>query len=167
MRKILVLFAVIGLLLQSVSAFQTKAVNYAGDWTLDKSKSELPRMMQGIESMTMKVTQTEKELTTETTTTGGQRGGGTQKATYSLDGKETTGEVGGRFGGTATYKAKVEKDGKVSLSSERKVSGPMGEFTLKTTETWELTDDGKTLKISRTNDTPNGAMSSTLYFTKK
>lgn len=168
MRNFLFLCALLALSLTSLAA-QTKPTNFAGDWSLDLKKSELPQMMQGIEGMTMNVAQDEKSLKTTSVTTGGRREGGAgggQTLTYSLDGKETTAEMGGRFGGAATLKASWEKDGKLNLNSVRKANFQGNEFTITTKETWEMTSDGA-LKITRVSDTPRGQMSSTLYFIKK
>jgi hypothetical protein len=166
MRKTLFLLVLFALSLTSVLA-QTKAANYAGEWSLDMKKSELPRMMQNVESMTMTVTQDEKTLKTTTSTKGGAREMPAQSISYSLEGKETVAEVGGMMGGTATLKAKIEKDGKLILNSVRKANFQGNEVTITIKDRWELIDEGKTLKISRTTDTPRGSMSSTLYFTKQ
>jgi TonB family protein len=135
-----------------------------------------------VESMTMKVAQTEKEIKVTTTTKramptdggamnrgGGMMGGsGEQTLTYSLEGKETKAEVGGgMMAGTATLKASLESDGKLKLSSTREINGQMGAMTIKTKETWELADEGKTLKVSRETESPRGTNSSELIFTKK
>jgi hypothetical protein len=56
---------------------QAAAPNFAGTWTLDKSKSQgLSQRMQGADSVQWVITQTDKELTIEEKVTGGQMGGG-------------------------------------------------------------------------------------------
>ncbi len=103
---------------------------------------------------------------------GGGMGGrgmmdGTQTVTYSLDGKETKVETPGIPGASATLKAKAEKDGKLQLSSSRTFNGQAGEMTLTTKDTWELADSGKTLKITRSSESPRGSQTMEMYFTKK
>lgn len=178
MKKILFLTCV-GCLLH-LAAFAQNKTDFSGDWELDTVKSKLDERMR-VESMTMKVAQTEKELKVETVTKrsaqtdggmnrgGGMMGGsGPQTLVYSLDGKETKAEVGsGMMAGTATLKASLETDGKLKLSSTRDINTQMGAMTIKTKETWELTDGGKTLKVSREMETPRGTNSSELVFTKK
>jgi hypothetical protein len=185
MKKLAILAAVFCLF--SLSAFAQSKTNFTGNWELDAKKSKLPEMSR-IEAMSMKVTQTDKDLKIESTTKrtarpesdgtgagnrrgnwgGGFGGDGTQTLNYSLEGKETTTEaVAGIPAASATLKANLEKDGKLSLTSTRKFSAQMGEVTVTTKETWELMDGGKTLKVARETQSPRGAQTSEMYFTKK
>jgi hypothetical protein len=94
-------------------------------------------------------------------------GGGDATTVYSLDGKETVGEVDGPMGKMpVTYKAAVGSDGALVLTNSRSFNGPMGEIKLSTKETWKLSPDGKTLTVERENTTPRGAQTSTLVFVK-
>ncbi len=145
-----------------------------------------------VESMSLNVAQTDKELKVETTTKrgaptevkregssnsammgGGMRGNGggmmdgAQTVSYSLEGKETKLETPGIPGADAILKAKMEKDGKLKLSTTRTFNGPQGEMTMTTKETWELMDGGKTLKVTRDRESPRGTETSEMYFTKK
>lgn len=191
MKKILFLTTFVCLL--AISAFaQDKKADFSGNWTLDVSKSKLDERMR-VESMTMNVTQTEKELKVETaikrlpppdgaTQGGGQGsgmgrgggfgrggfGGGDGTVTYTLDGKETTIQQQSLMGQIPVkLKAELEKDGKLKLNSSRAVNTQMGEFTITTKETWSLSDDGKTLTVKRDMETPRGTNSSEMVFTKK
>ncbi len=200
MRKITALTALFCLMLaasvvfaQDKMADKMKSTNFAGTWELDKAKSKLPGNMP-IESMSLNVAQTDKELKVETTTKRGApteakregsgaammgggmgRGGGlgraqmdgAQTVSYSLDGKETKLETPGIPGADATLKAKMEKDGKLKLSTSRTFNGPQGEMTMTTKETWELMDGGKTLKVTRDRESQRGTETSEMYFTKK
>ena len=140
MIKKVVFMAIFSLCLavMTISA-QEKAIDFSGNWELDKAKSKLDERAR-IESMTINVTQTDKELKIETTTKrgappegtnrggngsgggrqgGGGFGGGDGTQTYSLDGKETKAQVGsGQFAGEATFKAKWEKS-TLKLTSSR------------------------------------------------
>ena len=204
MKKLVFLLAVFCLL--SIGAFaQAKTTDYSGEWSLDKGKSTLSRRMQNVESMTMTVTQTEKELKVATAAKrgappqgtqgpgggpppqggapgaggpppggggpgGGMGGGrgmgggmGDQTLLYNLEGKETSIEVPGFNGGTATLRTTAKWDGgKLSLATSRVTE--MGD--IKTTETWELQADGS-LKIKRSTDSPRGTDLNDLVFTKK
>ncbi len=178
---------------QDKMASQMKTTNFAGTWELDKTKSKLPETSR-VESISLNVAQTDKDLKVESTTKraaptevkspdggammggamrgngGGMRRGimdGTQSVTYSLDGKETTLETPGIPGAGVTSKAKMEKDGKLKLSTSRSFNGQQGEMSMTTKETWELLDGGKTLKITRDMESPRGTQSSEMYFTKK
>jgi hypothetical protein len=191
MRQKMILMAAMCLLLSAVAAFAQTKTDFSGDWTLDVSKSKLPEMMH-VESGTMKVTQTDKDINIVTDfkraaapegagggNGGGMRGagggmgrggggmmGGSGTMTYTLDGKETSVEAGGQMGGTVKLKSKWDKE-KLKLNSTRNISTPMGEMAIITRETWEIVDGGNALKIKREMETPRGAQTSELYFTKQ
>jgi hypothetical protein len=180
MKKLLFLAAVLCLI--SISAFaQSKTTDFSGTWTLDSTRSKLGDRSR-IESMTLTVSQTAKELKVDTTTTrqappadaptGGRMGrggfgGSDGTVIYSLEGKETMIEIDGPNGKVPVkYKASLDA-GKANLSSDRSFSGPMGDIMITTKETWSLSDDGKTLTIVREQSTPRGTNTSTLVFAKK
>jgi hypothetical protein len=155
MKKFVFLLSIVCLF--AMSAF-AQTPSFAGDWKLDTSKLDERRAAM-IESQTMKVEQTDKEIKSTTTIV--------QKA-----GAQTNGRGMGP-GGTNTYKLDgsevvTERDtpnGKVSIKTTTKLNGnkleisntfpgPNGDVTNKTT--WELSADGKTLTVKSTRMTPNG-----------
>lgn len=180
------IFATILVFISAFSAFaQTKSIpDFSGKWELDIQKSKLdPRSR--IESMTMTVSQTQKELKIETNikrqpmenqdlNPGFMRGGAgfgfspDTDFTYSLDGKETEKEVETPFGPSSiSLKAEFnEKESKLKLTQKRTVNSPMGEITLVSKETWKLSEDGKTLTVKREIETPRGLNVSELVFSK-
>ena len=187
MKKLLFLSVFVCLTALSVFA-QDKKADFSGTWTLDAGKSKLDERAR-IESMTLTVTQTDKEVKIETATKrlpppegltqgdgqgggmrrggGGGFGGGDGTTVYSLDGKETTAEVEGRMG-KSLVKSKGEiEGGKLKLSSVRTFNTQMGEVSMTTRETWTLSDDGKTLTVKREMESPRGTNSSEMVFTKK
>jgi len=190
MKKISVLAAFFCLLFATSAVFaQVQGINFAGSWELDAGKSKLPERMR-VESMTLNVKQTDKEIKVETNTKraarpegdrpmggggmgrggGGGMGGGNGTVSYSLDEKETTVKTESPEGmpsSSVTLRAKMEKDGKLKLSSSRSFDTPNGSMTAKTTETWELVDGGKGLKVTRETETMRGTQSSEMYFTRK
>ncbi len=162
---------------QAVVAVFAATPNFAGNWELDVGKSKLPAGMQ-IESMTLTVVQTEKELQIQSVTKRARgsmgspmrrSGDGTQTVVYSLEGKEINAEIGsGVMAGKETRRASVTSDGKLSLTLMRSFNNETGgTVTVKTNDTWELMDEGKTLKVIRYMETPRGATNAELYFTKK
>ncbi len=182
MKKALFLTAFVCLLAVSAFAQDNKKTDFSGSWTLDASKSKLGERAR-IESMTMTVTQTDKDIKVETATKrlpppagamqdgggqgGGMRRGGDGTSVYSLDGKETTTETEGQMG-KSLVKQKAELDGgKLKLSSTRIFNTQMGEVSINTKEIWTLSDDGKTLTVKRDMETPRGTNSSEMVFTKK
>jgi hypothetical protein len=185
MKKLIFLTAVFCLAAMTALA-QDKKTDYSGSWTLDVAKSKLDERMR-VESMTMTVAQTDKDIKVETATKrlpppegagGGQGGGrgmgrggfggGDASLVYTLDGKETKIQQDSPMGSIpVTLKAKIEADGKLKLSSSRTFSGQMGEVTMTTKETWSLSEDGKTLTVKRETETPRGANSAEMVFVKK
>src|SRR5215470_14416888 len=117
MRKLLFAFGLTSALVFALAA-HAAAPNFAGTWTLDKSKSQgLSQRVQNAESVSWVITQTDKEITVEEKIQGGggpgggpgaggpPGGGGGQGGrggmmgpmgprSYNLDGSETTGEGG-------------------------------------------------------------------------
>lgn len=185
MRNLLFLTAMVCLFAVGALA-QDKKVDYSGTWTLDISKSKVGERAR-IESMTMTVSQTDKDLKIDSKTVrtgrpdgssggtgggggmgrGGGFGNGDDSRTYSLDGKETRIELESPMGKIpVTSKAKVDA-GKLNLSSSRTFNGPNGEITAETKEDWTLSVDEKTLTVTREQTTPRGTNSSTLVFVKK
>ncbi len=162
---------------------QDKKVDYSGTWTLDVSKSKLDERAR-IESQTLTVTQTDKDIKIATATKrlpppadvpqgggrpggGGGMGGGDSTMTYALDGKETTIEQETPRGKVPVKLTGKSDAGKLHLASSRTMNTQMGEMTMTTKETWELSADGKTLTVNRESTSPRGTNSSTMVFAKK
>ena len=167
MKRLLVFCVLVCALVVEVWAAGRAPANFSGTWVLDKTKSEgLSGAMAGAD-VTMVVTQDGKQLTTETTITGGQREIPPQKATYNLDGSETTAEMTGRMPGKATMKAKWMGDSILELNSVQNVNVQGNDVTITRTDHWELAEGGKVLKIHRKSESPRGAQESKLVFNKK
>jgi len=76
MRKLLYAFGLTSALVFALAA-HAAAPNFAGTWTLDKSKSQgLNQRLQNADSVTWNITQTEKEITIDEKITGGGGPGG-------------------------------------------------------------------------------------------
>jgi hypothetical protein len=174
MRKLLFAFGLTSALVFAVVA-HAAAPNFAGTWTLDKSKSQgLSPRIQNAESVSWVVTQTDKEITVdEKIQGGGGPGGGGGRGmggmmgprSYNLDGTETTGETGrGKF----ARKATLSSDGKtLELVSKNMFQTQDGsEVTATTTDKLSLSGDGKVLTVVRHSESPRGAQDSTLVFNK-
>ncbi len=182
MRKLLFLTAAVCLF--ATAAFAQKG-DYSGTWTLDVSKSKLGER-NNIESQTLTVVQTDKDIKVTTATKraappagapaggpppgggggGGRMGGGMggdTTNTYTLDGKETFVEVESQMG-KVPVKFVGKRDGsKLSLSSSR----TMGEVTISSKETWSLSTDGTTLTVDVESTSPRGTNTTQKVFVKK
>jgi hypothetical protein len=163
MKRVLIISSVICLL--ALAAQAGAPANFAGTWSLDKSKSEGLRGPMAQADVTMTVTQDAKQLTAETSVAGSDQP--PQKLTYHLDGSETTAEFSGRMAGKGTLKAKWASDSVLELHIVRNANFQGNDVTITTTEHWELGDGGKTLTVHRTMETPQGSRESKLVFTKK
>ena len=187
-----VLFLIGALVLFSASAFaqgagKVSTRDFSGVWNLDVSKSKLDERAR-IESMTMTVAQTGNDLkvTTETkrqappadaAAAGGGGGagrgmgrgfgGGDGTTTYSLDGKETTTQRETQMGTVPTKHTAMLDQGRVRISSSTNFTGPQGEVTITSKETWTMSEDGKTLTVERESTSPRGTNTSTMVFVKK
>jgi hypothetical protein len=164
MRKNLRVYGLLCMLLICAAATASAApTDYSGTWVLDKAKSgELPRMWQNADSIELVVKQDKDQISVET------KGVPSSGAlTYKLDGSKTTAEMGGPMPGKATLSAKAQSDGKLELNTVREANfqGSAVTFTIK--EVWELADNGKTLKVKRTAETPRGTQEYNLIFTRK
>ena len=183
MKRVFAIGAICCALALAVSA-QSKSANFAGTWELDKAKSELPGPMgDSIKSATRMITQDDKQITSEQKIEraegaggpppgrgpGGGRGMGMMGAggpmTIKLDGSETTTESPR---GKSTMKAKWTNGGKtLEINTIRNMSTPNGDFSFTTVEHWELSEDGKTLKVHQSTETPNGTREMKWVYTKK
>ena len=148
MRKLLYAFGLTSALVFAMAA-QAAAPNFAGTWTLDKSKSQgLSPRVQNAESVSWVVTQTEKEITVEEKIVGGGGPGGGGGGGAAPSGAPPAGGppaggqgqgggrgMGGGMGGPRTFNL----DG-----SETTGDTGRGKFVRKAT----LSSDGKTLELS-------------------
>ena len=181
MKKLFFATAVVCLF--ALAAFAQKAPNFSGTWTLDVGKSKLGDR-NNIESQTLTVTQSDKDIKIETATKrtpppanaaggggggmggGGRMGGGDIPLTYTLDGKETKMDMTmGQNTIPMTMSAKIES-GKLLTSRSSTFNGPNGAMTSTTKETWELSGDSKTLTVTTERTSPRGTDTTTKIFTK-
>jgi len=194
MRKLLYAFSLTGALVFALAA-QAAAPNFAGTWTLDKSKSQgLSQRVQNAESVSWNITQTDKDITIEEKITGGGGPGagappaGAPPAGGAPQGGGPGGGRGGMMGGGGgprtfnldgsettgemgrgkfVRKATLSADGKtLELVSKVTFQGPEGEVTTTSTDKLSLSADGKMLHVVRHSESPRGPQDSTLVFNK-
>jgi hypothetical protein len=197
MRRIICALSLTSALIFTLVAQAAAPVNYAGTWNLDKAKSQgLSQRMQGADSVSWVITQTDKEITIEEKVTGGQQMGGpggpppagaAPAGTPPAGGAPSGGGQGGRggFGGPRTFnldgtettvdtgrgksvrKATWSTDNKtLELTSKSTFQGPNGEVTFTSSDKLSLSEDGKTLTVASHRETQRGPQDSTLVFTK-
>ena len=157
---------------------QAAVPNFAGAWTLDKSKSQgLAAAYKSFERTSWEITQTDSEISIEETFFDSAardlpparpgRGGGQEPIgprIYKLDGSEIIKDIG-----RSKYarKAILSSDGKTLELIERVISqGTDSENTSTTNDALSLSADGKVLTVIRRKENSLGPKESTLVFKK-
>lgn len=168
MKKLFFATAIVCLF--ALAAFAQKSADLSGKWNLDMSKSELGPQAAMIKSQTVTITQSGTSFKVSTQTErnappadaaggGGGRGfgggmGGGGEQSYTLDGKEVSTDRQ-TPNGTITTKTTASQSGnKVVIMSV--FPGPNGD--MKSTTTYELSADGKSLTVTR--ESPRGTSKS-------
>jgi hypothetical protein len=166
MRKLFLVAGLAAAFLLLVIAASAQKANFAGTWSLDKTKSQgLSQRMMGADKVTLTITQDDKTISLDTKVEGGQpagggnggggggggMGGGRPPAgptTYNLDGNEVTSDVTfGQNTGKRTMKATMS-GGTLELMSKTSFTGQDGtERVSTTTQKLSLSGDGKTLTV--------------------
>ena len=148
MRKLLYAFGLTSALVFALAAHAAAPPNFAGTWTLDKSKSQgLNQRLQNAESVSWVITQTEKEITIDEKITGGGGPGGPPSggAAPAAGGPPAGGQGGGQGGGGGQGRGMGGGPRTFNLDGTE-TSGEMGrgKFVRKAT----LSSDGKTLELN-------------------
>lgn len=160
------------LLLASSVFAATKTENYTGNWTLDAKQSKnLPPYYAHVRSHKLSIAQDDKRLRVAVQIIREEGAPDQINLAYNLDGTETTTEMlvrtpDGPQSVPATLKATVDAQGRVHITITRQLQMQGQEFKGITTEDWELSSDGKTLTIHRTDEMPRGKMQADMVFVK-
>ena len=147
MRKLLFALGLTSALVFALAA-HAAAPNFAGTWTLDKSKSQgLNQRLQNAESVTWNVTQTEKEITIDEKVAGGGGPGGPPPGGAPAAGAPAAGgpPPGGGQGGGRGMGGGMGGGPRTFNLDGSETTGDMGrgKFVRKAT----LSSDGKTLEL--------------------
>ena len=153
-------FATALVCLFALGTFAQKSADFSGKWNLDLTKSDLGQQASMIKSQTVTITQSGTSFKVSTATErntppdgaagggggqgrGGMGGGGDQS--YTLDGKEVSTERQTPNGAVTIKTSAAQTGNKVVVTSV--FPGPNGD--MKSTTTYELSGDGKTLTVTR------------------
>jgi len=150
------------------------AVDYSGQWSLDKTQSkDLPPYYQDVKTHSLKITQNEREMVVGVDITSAAHDPVHLDFAYKLDGAPVKTETkvvtpNGPLSVPTTLTAKPHENGEMGITIERELPSRGGGEPMKgtTVEKWKLGADGKTLIIDRTDESPRGTMTSTLVFTR-
>jgi Tol biopolymer transport system component len=169
LTRLISLVMMLALISPVVIKAQSGKVNFAGEWTLNAEKSTQPQGGQGGGGMRMGggnfvATQEANMLTVVRTRTGQDGQPVTTTMKYTLDGKES---LNTSPRGDSKSVAKWSADGKsLTIETSRTMDMNGESMTMKSTETWVLTDP-KVLTVSSTRQSPNGEVKSTMVYDKK
>lgn len=166
-RSVFCLIMLAGMLAIASGVALADHVDFAGTWTLDKSK--VANLDPRISDVTLIITQEGVLLTVVNRFT--LAGGSTQesKSTYKADGvAESTVVKAGPMAGPLTQKATWTDDGKtLTIDQERTITRDGQEMKLHIVNVWGLSEDGKTLTIDTTQESPMGTRKNHQVYNKK
>jgi hypothetical protein len=155
MRKLLCALSLMSALVFALAVHAAAPANYAGTWTLDKSKSQgLSPRLQNAESVSWVITQTEKQITIEEKVSGGGPSAGGPPAGAAPAGSPPAGgppaggpPAGGGPGGGGGRGGGMGMGGPRTFNLDgSETSGEMGrgKFVRKAS----VSSDGKTLELT-------------------
>ncbi len=154
-------------ILLSLHAPAAAPPSYAGTWKLVREKSDgLTGGLAGADVQLVVKQDAEKIYVEQIVTIRGRRQP-SQELIWRLDGSESSADVSRPLAGSMTLKARW-LEGLKTLELYSSISGDdQGkEVAVVTKESWELLQNGKALRISRTRNAPQGRHSSKLWFEK-
>src|SRR6266581_4750061 len=174
MKRLFLIAGLMAAFMLLVVAASAQKASFAGTWSLDKSKSQgLSQRIQGADKVTWTVTQDDKTIAIDQKVEGGQppagggsgggggMGGGGGRGpggpagpqSYNLDGKEVTTQ--GQNGGSTSMKSSWSGS-TLELTTVRSGSFNGQDFKATSSDKLSLSGDGKTLTVSRHNESPRG-----------
>lgn len=162
MRPILTLL-LCGTLLPVAATAQAPA-DFSGTWKINMSKSDPPPQgrggMQQVDQSRIVLTITQTADMVTIVRSGGQMD---LTTTYYLDGRESTNRMGrGEMKSTSRWDgAKLITEGAAEMET------PMGAMSIETTETRELSADGKQMTVTVRSVTPRGTRTQKTVFDRQ
>ena len=189
MKRLFLMAGLMAAFMLLVVAASAQKASFAGTWSLDKSKSQgLSQRIQGADKVTWTVTQDDKIIAIDQKVEGAPAGGGSGGGggtgggggmgggggrgpggpagpqSYNLDGKEVTTQ--GQNGGSTSMKSSWSGS-TLELTTVRSGSFNGQDFKATSSDKLSLSGDGKTLTVSRHNESPRGTTDSTWVFNKQ
>lgn len=166
--RYLALFSVTLLFLTYASTIfaQTGSVNFSGTWSLNESKSNFGDSQFRMGATSLVVKHEGNNLSDERTQQGFDGGEMKTTETFTLDGKvcENTGMMDSKRKSTVAWSAD-KKSITISTTMVFDMGGESRE--MKSSETWKLGEEEKSLIVESTFATPDGDMKTTLFYDKK
>jgi hypothetical protein len=148
------------------------AADYSGTWVLDKAKSTgLPRFYERVKSHTLVNKQGDQLLEVMVEVDIGQPQADRIGFAYPLDGSVANTESkirtqDGLVNVPTTLQATRDAGGGLHIVITRIITMGGQQITSHGTEDWQLSEDGKTLNVHRTDESPRGKTQSDMVFVK-
>ncbi len=159
---------VLALALQIVFAATAAPSKFAGVWNLNREKSEWLTGALGNAEIRLIVTQDDKRVTAEQKTIIRGREQPSQELIYNLDGSESSVDVVRPLAGVMNLKARwIETAKTLELTSIITGENNGKAASIKTSEQWQLMDNGRALQIIRSRESPQGRQRFKLYFDRQ
>ena len=150
------------LLIPTISEAAPK-INFSGDWTYNESNSNVGEGRGGRAASKMLVKQDGNNLMIERTRAGRDGQTRTDTEELTLDGKVVKNEGENRTSNTSA----AWSGNSLVIKSDMVMSRQGQSFEMKSTETWQLSEDGKTLTIQSNSSSSRGERTATLIYNKK
>jgi hypothetical protein len=163
--RVFALFTIVVLLLISTILFASDGkVNFSGEWTLNKDKSDLgdSGRRRGRAATKLIIEQEDNKLVVESFRQNRDGEEVSTKLTYTLDGKKNKNEM--RFGDQVSTTKWSEDSKSLTIESTMTMSRGDRDITIESINNWSL--DGELLTIGSTRTTPRGERKSNAVYSK-
>ncbi len=157
LQKVLVVVVFAGLCAASVVAMAAEAPDWSGTWKLDTSKSDFGQFP-GPDAQTDVWTHKDPKINIKSAVKGGPQGDRNVELNYTTDGSESTNKMG-----PMDVKTKAKWEGKKLVMHS---TADMQGNAITIDATYEVSEDGKTMTVTRNIDSPMGAMTQKMLYTK-
>ena len=155
------LFAASVVLLLAASAWAQSTPNFSGTWTLDVAKSDFGPAPPP-DSVVMVIDHKEPSIKS-TTVQKGQQGDTNNESSITTDGKENVNKLRTPVGDQDVRSTSKWNGTKLATDRTLEIQG----MSIGMNDFWELSDDGKVLRVVRNINTPQGNFATKLVFNKK
>ncbi|HKK43072.1 MAG TPA: hypothetical protein VJ963_11730 [Bacteroidales bacterium] len=152
------------LLLIPTNSFAAGKADFTGKWILNESKSNLGEG-RTFSAVKMNVQQNGNTISIERTRSGRNGQERTTNETLTMDGKENI--IKNENRSTVSVATWSDDGNTLTIKSQREFSRQGETFQMKSTETWTMGADGKTLKIQSDSSSQRGERSVTLVYDKE
>jgi hypothetical protein len=165
--KTSLLLAAAAIIVLSSATVLNPAPNFAGEWKLNESKSEMGQFGRGAAKKIKVESMDAQGISYDRTTTNQAGEDVVRKEKLSFDGKETESTYAGGFGNAKRKASAKITDDAMIIDAKTKFDRDGQEIEIKSKETWKLSDGGQTLTIESNSTSSFGENSMKLVYEKQ